>query len=147
MDRGGAVKTYTVRAEWDATGWWVVTVPDIAGAITQSKRLDRVADDVAEVIELMTGEAPGTYEIDLDWSVPVEAGQHAAEARELRAKADAVAQEATEATNRAVRELAAAGFTYRDIGTMTGVSYQRAQQIVPSKTRTRRAKLRRRVPA
>jgi predicted RNase H-like HicB family nuclease len=86
MDRGGAVKTYTVRAEWDATGWWVVTVPDIAGAITQSKRLDQVANDAAEVIELMTGEAPGTYEIHLDWSVPVEAGQHAAEAREAPAK-------------------------------------------------------------
>jgi predicted RNase H-like HicB family nuclease len=22
------MKTYTVRCEWDSTGWWVVTVPD-----------------------------------------------------------------------------------------------------------------------
>lgn len=141
------MKTYTVKAEWDATGWWVVTVPEVPGAITQSKRLDQVEADVAEVIALMTGEEPDAYEVNLDWSAPVEAGQHANEARQLRARAEAAADEAARATARAVRELAAAGFTLRDIGTMTGVSYQRAQQIAPRKARTKRAAQRRRVPA
>lgn len=58
-----AAKTYTVRAEWDTTGWWVVTVPDIPGAITQSRCLDQVPQDVAEVLKLMTGEDPDAYEI------------------------------------------------------------------------------------
>lgn len=57
------MKTYDVRAEWDATGWWVVTVPVIPGAITQSSHLDQVREDVAEVIKLMTGEDPDAYEV------------------------------------------------------------------------------------
>ncbi|MPZ26153.1 MAG: transcriptional regulator [Micromonosporaceae bacterium] len=129
------MKTYTVRAEWDTTGWWVVTVPDIRGAITQSRRLDQVAGDVAEVIELMTGETPGSYEIDLQWSVPVPAGAKAHEARDLRAEAEAADERAAAATGEAVRALFAEGFTYRDIGAMIGVSYQRAQQLAPGKAR------------
>lgn len=131
------MKTYTVKAEWDTTGWWVVTVPEIPGAITQSRRLDQSKDDVAEVIKLMTGQTPDDYEIELDWSVPIDAGAKAREARELREEADAAAERAAAVTNEAVRSLADAGFTYRDIGTMTGVSYQRAQQIAPAKPRSR----------
>ncbi|MGH3614505.1 MAG: type II toxin-antitoxin system HicB family antitoxin [Pseudonocardia sp.] len=49
--------TYRVDAEWDETGWWVVTVPDVPGAITQSRRLEQVSTDAAEVIEIQTGHA------------------------------------------------------------------------------------------
>lgn len=131
------MKTYTVRAEWDTTGWWVVTVPDLPGAITQSRRLDQVSDDVAEVIELMTGETPGSYEIDLQWSAPVDADAKAHTARDLRAEAERAAERAAAATKQAVEALSAEGFTYRDIGTMTGVSYQRAQQLAPARKRRR----------
>lgn len=48
--------SYCVNAEWDDTGWWVVTVPDVPGAITQSRRLDQVPADAAEVIEIQTGQ-------------------------------------------------------------------------------------------
>ena len=29
------MKTYTVRCEWDSTGWWVVTVLELAGAVSR----------------------------------------------------------------------------------------------------------------
>jgi predicted RNase H-like HicB family nuclease len=34
--------SHRVNAEWDPTGWWVVTVPDVPGAITQCKHLNEV---------------------------------------------------------------------------------------------------------
>jgi predicted RNase H-like HicB family nuclease len=66
MEQGGTMKTYTVRCEWDSTGWWVVTVPELPGAVSQARRLDQVSGDVAEVVELMTGEKPGTYVIEIE---------------------------------------------------------------------------------
>ena len=53
------MKTYRVECEWDNTGWWVVTVPEVTGAVTQCKRLDKVPDDVGEALELLTGKKPG----------------------------------------------------------------------------------------
>lgn len=82
------VKIYIVQVEWDATGWWFVTVPTIPGAVTQSSCLDQVRDDVAEVIKLMTGEDPDAYEIDLRWRVLVDAGTKTQEVHDLRAEAD-----------------------------------------------------------
>jgi hypothetical protein len=32
------MKTYTVRCEWDSTGWWVVTVPDLGVPTTENSR-------------------------------------------------------------------------------------------------------------
>lgn len=124
------MKTYQVRCEWDTTGRWVVTVPDIPGAITQSKRLDLVDRDVAEVIELMTGEQPGSYHLHLVEHVPGVGGKLAGQARRLRDQSAALAAEASEVTSEAVEALRQQGFSYRDIGTMTGVSYQHVSQLV-----------------
>lgn len=64
-DRGGSDVTYRVTAEWDPTGWWTVTVPDVPGAITQCERLDQVAEDAAEVIQIQTGEAVDPVTLDV----------------------------------------------------------------------------------
>lgn len=124
--------TYTARCEWDPTGWWAVTVPEVPGALTQSRRLDQVPEDAAEAIELMTGATPDDYRLEVAWSVPGEAGKAAGDARRLRQEADDLAQRAGTATGEAVRTLRDAGFSYRDIGRMVGVSYQRVSQLVNS---------------
>jgi predicted RNase H-like HicB family nuclease len=62
--------TYTAWCEWDPAGWWTVTVPEVPGAITQSRRLDHVPGDVAEAIELMVGEATDGYRLEIERSVP-----------------------------------------------------------------------------
>jgi hypothetical protein len=128
----GAVttKTYVVRCEWDDTGWWVVTVPEVAGAVTQSRRLDHVAGDVAEVLSLLTGESPDVYELALETRLPSSVGVDAERARALRLEADravAIAQQATAQAARRLQE--ATRLTYRDIGALLGISHQRAQQL------------------
>lgn len=113
--------TFTVRAEWER-GWWVVTVPDVPGAITQVKRLDQVARDATEVIEIQTGREVQPGELKIEWNIAGRAGEYAQHARNAREQLD-------EYTRNAVRELRAAGFSLRDTGALTGISFQRVQQI------------------
>jgi predicted RNase H-like HicB family nuclease len=121
--------TYRVAAEWDETGWWALTSPDVSGAVSQCRRLDQAAGDMAEAITLMTGQDVSRADIEVAWHVPGEAGTAAQRAYELRVKADRLAAEAMTESKRAVGDLREAGFSYRDIGTVTGMSYQRAQQL------------------
>lgn len=121
--------SYRVNAEWDDTGWWVVTVPDVPGAITQCRRLDQVPADAAEVIEIQTGQAVDPAEIDVHPCLPGEAGEAAAEARRLRAEAQSLREQAEERTQSAVDLLVQRGFPLRDVGSLTGITFQRAQQL------------------
>ncbi|HEV2070340.1 MAG TPA: hypothetical protein VGR26_11140 [Acidimicrobiales bacterium] len=68
---------YTAHCEWDETGWWVVTVRELAGAVTQSRRLDQVPGDVAEIIQLLTDKGPEAYELDVEAHVPGAVGEEA----------------------------------------------------------------------
>jgi hypothetical protein len=90
----------------------------------------KVPDDVGEVLELLTGKKPGTYELDVHTSVPGKAGELAAQALELRAQADALAGTVATTTSTAVVTLSKSGFSMRDIGQLVGVSHQRVDQIV-----------------
>lgn len=122
------MKTYKVHAAWDATGWWIVTAPELGpAATTQCKRLDHADASIREVIELLTDVTD--HALDLEWEDPSPAAR---EARRLRAEAEATTRAAHHATRVAVAELRDAGLSYRDIGMMTGISYQRAQQLATS---------------
>ncbi len=114
--------SYVVRAVWDETGWWVVTVPSVPGAISQVKRLSQVRDDAAEVIEIQTGVPVDPAELTIDWFIQGTAGEVAAQARQARYQVDRL-------TRSAVRELRLSGFSLRDTGELTGISFQRVQQI------------------
>lgn len=120
---------YNVDCEWDETGWWVVTMRELDGAVTQSRRLDQVPGDVAEVIRLLTGEGPDAYDLHVEARVAGPVGDEAARAAELRAASDRMSREAREATAQVVGELRSAGLSMRDVGSLVGVSYQRVQQL------------------
>lgn len=127
-------KSYAARCVWDETGWWVVTMPELSGAVTQSRRLGQVPRDIAEVVRLLTGELPEDYELDVEALFPGPAGQEAARATALRAESDRLSHEAKDVAASAVSALRAAGLTYRDIGTLVGVSHQRAQQLIEERS-------------
>lgn len=121
--------SYRVDAEWDNTGWWVVTVPDVPGAITQARRLDQVPYMAAEVIEIMDGGTVDPATLDIHPSLPGEAGEVTEDARRLRAEEESLRERLDKRTREAVALLRRQGFSVRDIGRLTGISYQRAQQI------------------
>ncbi|GAA1307039.1 hypothetical protein [Pseudonocardia xinjiangensis] len=121
--------SYQVAATWDNTGRWVVTIPDIPSAITQCRRLDRIPADAAEVIEIQTGRAVDPSAIELHVHIPGDSEQIAEEARQLREHHEALRVRVEKRTNEAVMLLRRQGLSVRDVGKLTGVSYQRVSQI------------------
>jgi predicted RNase H-like HicB family nuclease len=128
--------TYTARCEWDLTGWWVVTIPEVPGAITQARRLERVPKDAGEVLKLMGKGAPGDYELRVEPHYPGEHGSMAERAAELRHQAEEANQAAQEAVRGAVAALRSDGLTLRDTAALVGISYQRAAQIERGRRRS-----------
>jgi predicted RNase H-like HicB family nuclease len=121
--------SYQVTACWDEDGGWVLTCPAVPGAVSQCARLEQAPGDMAEALTLMEGREVDPDEIAVSWSVPGDPGIADGRAAELRQRAEETEAQAAEQTRRAVAQLRSAGMSYRDIGRMTGVSYQRAQQI------------------
>ena len=70
------------------------------GQLSQARRLDQVSGDLAEVVELMTGEKPGTYAIEIETDYPGAAGAAAREALSSSAMTDAVARHLRSALGR-----------------------------------------------
>ena len=121
--------SYTARAEWDPTGWWVVTIPEVPGAITQARRLDQVPKDAGEVLKLMGKGSPDQYELYIEAHYPGEHGALAERAAGLHRQAEDLDQAARDAMRAAVTALRSDGLTLRDTASLVGISYQRAQQI------------------
>ena len=126
------MKTYTAKAERDEGGWWVVTVPELDGVFTQSRRLDRVEDLARDAIALWLEKPADSFAIDVRASVP-ELDDQIAEVDHARREADRLREEVGARSRHIARELSTRGLTVRDIGKVLGVSHQRAAQLLDEK--------------
>lgn len=122
------VRKYTVTAERGTGNIWVLECAEV-GAVSQTRRLDKAADDMREAIAYLSGTNPDEIEIDVKVILPDSIA-------ELKSRADHQRQQAAElqaAAQASSRDLVAAmkalGFTVRDIGQVLGVSYQRAAKL------------------
>ena len=127
MTKRTKTETHRAAVEWDGRYW--VAVPE-AGGVTQARRLDQLPGRIAEVIYLMSGQEVDPSEIVLDIDYGDELGRSAAQLRERRASLEASEKELAALTAATARALRARGMNLRDIGTLTGVSYQRIHQLV-----------------
>lgn len=126
-------RTYRVTAERDGR-WWLVRVPEVPAAFTQARRLDQAEAMAREVIALLLDVPDDSFDLRLDPVVPAEIAPDLAEARRLRAEAKQAAEQASERVRHAAHILADQGLTVRDIGSILGLSYQRAQQLLAQPT-------------
>jgi hypothetical protein len=127
MSKRTSNDTHRAVVEWDGR-YWVAT--PTSGGVTQARRLDQLPGRVAEVIHLMTGREVDPSNIELDIHYDNGLGRRAAELRERRADLEASEKELAALTAATARALSAHGMNLRDIGTLTGVSYQRVHQLV-----------------
>ncbi|NEE03767.1 hypothetical protein [Phytoactinopolyspora halotolerans] len=122
-------RAYTSVATKDDTLWSVRSEqrPEVT---TTAKRLDHaIAEHRRALAELLETSAE-RLDLVVHPVIPAQARQHLDLARELRrTAARAKAEAATEAKS-AARGLAAMEISLRDIGTILGVSHQRAHQLV-----------------
>jgi hypothetical protein len=122
------MSTYVVSAERSGK-WWILQAVEAPGAISQVTRLDQ-AEEIVEAIAFVTGEPVEEIEIDLRPVLPIEFDLHLRRAALYRqASAEGNAWAAFE-LRAAAHELVAKGLSLRDVGTLLGVSYQRAHQLV-----------------
>ena len=115
------------RVHWDGFNW--VAEPE-AGGVTQARRLDQLPARLSEVVELMTGVAVPAGDWDLDVTFEGSLAQRAAAVRKMRDELDERERSVLDETVGVVRDLRDHGMSFRDIGTLTGISYQRAHQLV-----------------
>src|SRR6218665_38327 len=121
--------------------FWEIEIPDIEGGYTQARNLAEVDLMARDCIAAFKGIAADSFEIDLTVKLPDSVQKHLSDAQALaeqaataQAQAQAEAQGKGEAEaaqeSGAARKLKAAGLTLREIGSMLGISYQRAHQLV-----------------
>lgn len=119
--------TYRVDVIKDHTAW-EVKVPQIE-RVTQALNLQEVDVMARDLIHIMTGEAPATIKLDVRVTLPETAQTYVSDAIQERALADQTEREAKAKTSLAAKTLHDMGLTFRDIGQVLGISYQRAHQL------------------
>jgi predicted RNase H-like HicB family nuclease len=113
-----------------SAGWWAIEVPEIPGLYTQVRRLDQVESMVKDAVTLMTGQALEVIDVAVEPVLPSGESAAVSTATAARAALRQAEAEAAAANRRAVSQLAKQGLTVRDIGTILGVSPQRAHHIL-----------------
>jgi hypothetical protein len=120
--------TYTVRAD-RGDGRWIVTVAELHGLTTSTKRLDRVEDLARATIARLLDVDPDSFGVTVSSHIG-SLDAEIARAIELRARTAEARRQATIAYLSVARALADEGLTVRDIGQILGLSYQRAHQLL-----------------
>lgn len=120
---------YTATARRDGV-WWVVQCDQLPAAISQVRRLDQAAEVHREAIAFVAGVPVAEVAVVVTADVPTAISDNLRRVAALRAAAASAELEARELWSTAARELQANGLTVRDVGTVLGVSYQRAHQLV-----------------
>lgn len=124
-----AVTRYTVTAE-RGRRWWVLQCVEHPGAISEVARLDQAPTAMREAIAFVAQVDPSDVEVDLRPVVPDAVGSHVRAAARLREEAHRANREAAAEARAAARVLRDAGLSVRDVGTVLGVSHQRAHQLL-----------------
>ena len=120
---------YTATARRDGQ-WWVVQCDQLPAAISQVRRLDRAAETHREAIAFVAGVAEADVEVDVSPVVFEPVASQLRRVAELCETASGAEREARTLWSASARSLHESGMTVRDIGTVLGVSYQRAHQLV-----------------
>ena len=122
------MKAFTVTAERGPSGAWVLECDEL-GVVSQTLRLDRAQDEVAEAIAFQSRLKPGEFKIEVVPILPAEVESLRKRADELGVKAKAASDDAAAARSALARKLKDEGFTLREMGKALGVSYQRASEL------------------
>ena len=111
--------------------WWAITVPELPGVFSQSRRLDQVEPMAREAIALMMDvDTSQIGSIVVDIVPPAPAAALIGKMNEALDAARQATESATSARRDAARALRADGLPMRDVGWLLGLSHQRVSQIL-----------------
>lgn len=123
------MKTYKLLFERDEEGYWVASVPELAGCHTQGRSIHQARERIREVLELL-GRDPKRVRLAEEVRLPAMARRSVERQRLDRERAERELGRAQEATRRAVRVLTRSlRLSVRDAGEILKLSHQRVQQL------------------
>ena len=132
------VKTYHVTYERDESGWWVASVRELRGCLTQGRTVDEARRRIVEAMELFIDNARSVKILD-DVKLPTSAAKAIRTYATLRKKADRGDRRAAIAARRAVRLLRGGRLkmSARDAARLLGLSHQRVHQLAQDEAESR----------
>jgi hypothetical protein len=124
------MKSYEATVTRDGK-WWMVAIPEIDG-LTQARRLSEAERMAREYVAVSLGLPLQSVAVRLRVGMVagIDVPGTLAEISDGRQRAAELEAATRERSTQLARELAAANVPLRDIGTMMGVSFQRAHQLV-----------------
>lgn len=122
--------TFTALTE-RGEDWWVIQLKEDPGLLTQTRRLDQIPDMVRDALELFPELTDDPYKdiVNIEFREGEAIADIANQAVQANQKAKQAQEEASQLMRQAAAELSKKGLSYRDIGTLLGVSFQRAQKL------------------
>ena len=120
---------YTVTAQRSGR-WWALQCVEVPGALSQVARLDQAPDAMREAIAFVAEVDLATIDVEVLPELPIAVDVHRRAAARLRDESDVARSAAAIEIRPAARALADEGLSMRDIGTVLGVSHQRAHQLI-----------------
>ncbi len=111
--------------------WWMVSIPEIEG-LTQAKNIAQIPEQAADLAAVILDVPAEQVAITISYKLPEDAAAadqawKAAQQQLAAAKANVDATLAD-----LVRTLKGQGYTLKDIGALTGYTFQRVAQIINS---------------
>jgi 4-hydroxyphenylpyruvate dioxygenase-like putative hemolysin len=127
------MSTYTALVSRDGK-FWHIEVPEV-NRVTQARNINEVDDMARDLIAILANVEPDSFELDVRIELPEGVQAHLLEVERAReAEAKARSHAATE-LRAAAAELKHAGLSVRELGSVLGVSYQRASQLTSNFTK------------
>ena len=125
--------TTTTRDTYRATvtrdgRFWLIRIPRVGA--TQARHLAEVDTMARDLVSVMTGASPDTFDLDVQVRLPADTQARLRRMQALRNQSARANAEAAEEARAAARSLHDAGLSLRDVGAALGVSHQRAHQLV-----------------
>ncbi|MGH3326007.1 MAG: type II toxin-antitoxin system HicB family antitoxin, partial [Streptomyces sp.] len=129
--------TYTATARRSGD-WWALSVPDLPGVHSQTKRLDQAEAEVREAIALMLDIEPEEFDVEVKPVLSEETKVLLGEVEEARRTRERAAEAERQAMRQAAQALTGS-LSQRDAGQLLGVSFQRVSQLLGSAPEGRRS--------
>lgn len=109
--------------------WWMVSIPEIDG-LTQCKTIEKIPEQAADLAAVILDVPADQVAVNVAYTLPEDAkaaseSWHQAQGQLAAAKANVDARLAELA-----RTLKGQGYTLKDIGAITGYTFQRIAQIL-----------------
>jgi hypothetical protein len=120
--------TYTVTVTQEGR-YWVGKVEGVRGAAVETRRLDRLHDEVRHGLALLLDVDPASLDLSYDYAFKGELREGLKRFEEHRRERERVEREFVSLESQLVKQLLQAHVSDRDAGTLLGISHAMVQKV------------------